>query len=250
MKAKSNDKLIPWQSVIEAVETMDKKNIIKYVVAFTYGDGCLLKHGKYSRFEANNIVDNRDYSEWRASILGNLTKVNLKDIEVNRGNRKDITNTTTMTHPMYDKVRCRMYLNKTKVIDKHYLTLFDWETLAILFMDDGSNVCSTQMLTYKHKYGPTKGWKPVVTLATCNFSYGDNWLLKKAMRNNLGIEFNINKHSKSKDGEQRYILVLRSKDYDKFIENVKPYILPSFNYKLNPHDRLLRDKDGDIVRTA
>lgn len=218
---------IPCQPVMGDVETMNKKDLVKYIVAFTYGDGYLGKHGKYSRFQANNIVDNRDYIEWRASILSELTKVTIKEKEDTRGNRKTILSTATLTHPLYDKIRFRMYLKGRKVIDPHYLKLFDWETLAILYMDDGN--LRNNIRHYKDKiYFCT----PTPNLATMSFSYGDNLLLKKTIKDNLGIEFNIHKHSKSKSNNQNYILDLLSSSYDRFIDGVKPFIFPSFEYKI------------------
>jgi len=214
---------------------MDKRTLTKYIVAFTYGDGYLDSDSakKYSRFQANNIIDNKDYVEWRAGILRNLTEVTIKEVEDTRhSNRKTILSTLTRQHPMYSKVRSRLYLNRRKVIDPHYLTLMDWETLAILYMDDGSLRDVTQ--NYKgriyHNYYPN--------IATCNYSYGDNWLLKKAIKEILGIEFNINKHSVNKNGEQIYMLVLRASSRDRFFEGVRQYILPSFEYKVRTQNPL------------
>ena len=45
--------VIPCQPVIGDVETVNEKDKIKYVVAFTYGDGYIGFHGKNCRFEAN-----------------------------------------------------------------------------------------------------------------------------------------------------------------------------------------------------
>ena len=225
------------------VEIMDEKNLIKYVVAFTYGDGCLIKHGKYSRFEANNLAKNRDYNEWRAEILSNITRVTLKDVDPQRGNRQLTINTRTNTHPIFERVRSRMYLNKVKVIDPHYLKLLDWETLAILYMDDGSLRHTTR--TYKdkvyHSYCPN--------IATCNFSYGDNLLLKRAIKENLGIEFNVTRHSKNKNGDMTYILYLLASSRAKFFSGVFKYIKPSFKYKINPYTEPVIDGD-DMIRTA
>jgi len=205
---------------------MDKRTLIKYVVAFTYGDGSLIKHGKYSRFEANNLSINNDYNEWRADILRNITSVTLREVVPNRGNRQLITNTRSSTHPIFEKVRSRMYLNGIKRIDPHYLKLFDWETLSIVYMDDGSlrDVIQNYKGNTYHNYCPN--------IATCNYNYGDNLLLKKAIKENLGVEFNVNKHSKNKFGEQTYILVLGASSREKFFSSIEQYVLPSFKYKV------------------
>lgn len=210
---------------------MDKKELLKYVVAFCYGDGGVYYHGNNCRFEATVTEDHEDYAEWRKDILEDVTNVNLYTITENREGRKNILKTTTYTHPLYTKVRNRLYHYKHKVFDTHYLKLFDWESLAILFMDDGSNVAT-------HRYYKDKHYKctPVVTLATLSHDYANNWLLKKTIKNKLNLEFNVRKHSSSKTGIKWY-LILRSTSYDRFIKGVKDYILTSFEYKLYPYGK-------------
>ena len=80
-------------------------------------------------------------------------------------------------------------------------------------MSDGSLVIK------KEKY-------PCVTLNLKRLSYGDLLLLKKALKEKLDLEWNINKNY------PYYYLSLRSKDIPKFMENIKPYITQSFMYKI------------------
>ena len=108
------------------------------------------------------------------------------------------------------------------------LTLMDAEALAIIFMADGGTNLS-------------HGKYPVVCLHTKGFSYGDNWLLKKAIKEKLGLEFNIHKHGKY------FYLWLRTKDVPLFISLVTPWMCSSFLYKL---ERLAPEKGGDIVCSA
>lgn len=230
---------------MRGVETMDEKEKIKYIVAFTYGDGYIGQHGKECRFEANNIEKNMDYMLWRKEILENITPVNFHP-NIKLENHQQTYKTCTRTHPMYTKVHNRMYLLGKKVIDPHYLKLMDWETLAIWYMDDGS--IRPNIRYYKDK---TYYCTPTPNLATCCFSYGDNLLLKQVFKQTLGIEFNISKHAVSVNTGQQYILNLASGSFDRFIENIKPFIFPSFEYKLNPYDKPLDKIQGeDIVRTA
>lgn len=226
---------------------MDNKELLKYVVAFTYGDGHLAYHGKECRFEATCIIDNLDYINWRKSILENIAPVVIYDNSDKREdfNRKPLIKTTTRCHPIYTKIHDRLYLNNRKTFDPHYLKLFDWETMAIFYMDDGSFVISKDH--YKDKTYRTNH----ITLATNCFTYAENLLLKETIKKNLEIEFNIHKHSFSKNLGQTHILVLANSSHIRFLENIKNYILPSFQYKINPYDRLVTDNadDGEIVRT-
>jgi len=237
---------------------MDKRTLIKYIAAFVYGDGGVYKHGNNCRFEANCTMDHMDYILWRKSILENLTKVNTYELVFKNSangfkHRKRAMKTYTRTHPTYTKVRNRLYLNNRKVFDPHYLKLFDWETLAIFFMDDGTCAYTPRHYTKVNGEEMFYNCTPKVSLATLSHSYADNWLLKKTIKDNLGIEFNINKHSYSENKkENMYQLVLRSKDYDTFVKEVSPFVLPSFMYKIKSVRRTpnSNEKGDEIVQTV
>ncbi len=212
---------------------MNEKELIKYVVAFTYGDGHIQRHGKECRFEATCIIDNIDYINWRKSILENITPALVYENKDTRSNRRTLIKTNTRTHPIFTKVFCRMYHDGRKTVDPHYLKLFDWETLAIFYMDDGSLQEITQ--TYKEKDYSNK----YPNIASMSFSYAENLLLKNTIKKNLGIEFNIRKHSERKDGTINYMLYLVGSSRQCFYKNISQYILPSFKYKLdNSYDVL------------
>lgn len=229
---------------MEGVETMDEKLKIKYITAFLYGDGYIGKHGHECRFQANNIVDNLDYILWRKEILENITPVTITTNKDDRPNRKEIVKTFTRTHPIYSRVHERMYLENKKVIDPHYLKLLDWETLAIWYMDDGN------LRLIKQDYKDSHYEYPVPSLATLCFSYAENLLIKQAIKEKLGIEFNINKHSVNKNDEMMYQIILTRNSFDRFYNGVKEFIKPSFMYKINPHDKPQIKLGEDIVRTA
>lgn len=220
----------------------DDKELIKYIAAFTYGDGHLHKHGKNCRFQANNIKDNLDYILWRKEILENVSRVTLTErVPTNPPGRVQMK-TNTWTHPKYTRVWSRMYHKGRKTIDPHYLKLFDWETLAILYMDDGSLSCTKE--EYKNaKY--THYW---ISIGTLSFSYAENLLLKQTIKDKLGIEFNVRKHGYAKDGTRQYYLRLARSSRDKFIDSVSPYILPSFEYKVRPNGIPLSEGE-EIIRT-
>jgi hypothetical protein len=193
---------------------MDKRQLIKYISAFTMGDGGVYYSGKECRFVSNQLEKHRDYIEWRAEILEGLTSVNLH-VSKQEG-KQDILSTTTRTHPTYTAVRKRLYIDGYKSVDPHYLSNLDWEMVSILFQDDGS-AC-------KDKRSP--GCEPTVCLHLKRLSYGDQLLLKKAFKDKLEMEFNVQRHY------DRWYLRLRSKDSSKFLSSVKSFIKPSFEYKL------------------
>lgn len=65
-----------------------------------------------------------------------------------------------------------------------------------------------------------------VTLNLKRLSYGDQFILKKALKDNLDLEWNINKNGKY------FYLTLRTKDHKKFFKEIEPFITNSFKYKI------------------
>lgn len=230
---------------MRGVETMNDKELVKYIVAFTYGDGCLVKHGNECRFEATCIEKNLDYIMWRKSILENLNPVTIYKLEDKRPNRQILIKTNTRTHPEYTKVWSRLYQNGRKSLDPHYLKLLDWETLAILYMDDGC------LQNVKQQYKEKEYSNKYPNIATMSFSYAENLLLKQTIKENLNIEFNVKKVSGiQKNGSLNYMLFLGSSSRESFYKNISKYILPSFRYKLDNSYDMLPYWDEDIVRTV
>jgi hypothetical protein len=202
---------------------MDNKELTGMVYAFCMGDGGIFYTNKAARnpvFIANNIVDNRDYVEYRASVLSELTKVRVYEVEQSHRNRRNLLRTITNTHPLYTKVHNRLYVENKKVIDPHQLTFMSWQMLAILYMDDGNARVDTRC----------KNATPAVSIHTKSFSYGDNVLLKKAIEEKLGLYFKVTPQNYR--GKRYWYLRLSTKQYQTFKDGVEPYIFSSFHYKI------------------
>jgi hypothetical protein len=72
-----------------------------------------------------------------------------------------------------------------------------------------------------------------VTLNLKRLSEGDTLMLKKAIKDKLGLDFNICRQYKDKRRKHNwYYLRLPCKEVDRFMDIVRPHILPSFAYKL------------------
>lgn len=200
---------------------MDKKQLTKLLTYFTLGDGGVYYSGNNCRFVMNMLEANRDYVEWVSSVLNEVTEAKIRVVKDEREGRKPTLNITTKTHPTFTTLRDRIYTDNYKGLDPHSLKLLDFEALSILYMCDGS--------LYTEKPNPKKGLVSEsynVTLNMKRLSYGDQFILKKALKDNLGLEWNIIRHGKY------FFLRLRGKDVQKFMLGVAPYIKPSFSYKL------------------
>lgn len=191
----------------------DKKELMKLCSFIVMGDGGVYLNGKNYYFIMNMIKENEDYVLLCKDILENITSCRITEVQ-KEGNRKLQLRLESRNHPYFNTLRDRIYIDKYKSIDNHALKLLDYEALSFLYMSDGS-AC------YKGKYKSI-----CVTLNLKRLSYGDQLLLKKTLKDKLDLEWNVNKIGKY------FYLTLRTKDHDKFFKNIKPYITPSFMYKI------------------
>lgn len=216
------------------MEIKDKKRLTKLISYMAMGDGgfYVAKNCKNAKFIMNMITENEDYIDyvkWVLEHVAGCVKYIRKDYNTDGSNRKPQIRLESKTHPAFTTIRDRIYVGKYKGLDPHTLKLLDFEALSILYMCDGSLVKDFRpeigMINPSYR----------VTLNLKRLSYGDQLLLKRSLKEKLDLEFNINRQN------SYYYLVLRTKDVNKFMEGVSPYILPSFSHKI-VSERLTPDK--------
>ncbi|MEM4379679.1 MAG: hypothetical protein QXL01_03200 [Thermoplasmatales archaeon] len=205
--------------------SINEKQLSKLLYYFTSFDGGVYPSGKDCRFVMNMRAENADYISWVESTLQVFTECSKYNV-VQRGNRSPLVCLMSKAHPKLTAIRERLYLpDGKKVLDPHQLTLMDAESLAIVFMADGGSSLD-------------KGKYPEIKLHTKGYSYFDNLALSKSIYEHCGIRTTVNKHN------QYWFLRVKTADLSLFVETVKPYVLPSFSYKL---ERLTPVLGGDIV---
>ena len=133
-------------------------------------------------------------------------------------------------HPKLTAIRNRVYLESRKVIDPHMLTMMDSEALSIIFMADGSR---------KNVKLANGNISPLYRLHTNGFSYGDNVLLARSIKDKLGIPFDVERQATNKWG-----LTLSKRFNTIFEDTISCHILESFLYKLG---RQTPEMGDDIV---
>lgn len=200
----------------------DKKELIKLCSFMIMGDGGVYQNSSKSgnfQFIMNMKEENSDYIYLCKDILENITSCRIYNVQKD-GNRKPQLRLESRFHPFFTILRERIYTGIYKGIDPHALKLLDFEALAFLYMSDGS------FQTYFRPEIKMKNPSYKVTLNLKRLSYGDLFILKKALKEKLDLEWNINKQN------QYYYLNLKLKDLTKFMIGIEPYITPSFKYKL------------------
>lgn len=205
--------------------SINEKQLSKLLYYFSGFDGGVYPSGKNCRFVMNMREDNMDYISWVEHTIAQITNVVTHKVP-QRGNRSPLMCLTSHAHPRFTAIRERLYTpDGKKILDPHQLSLIDSEALAIIFMADGGTSLD-------------KGKYPEIKLHTKGYSYFDNLALSKAIYEKTGIRTSVNRHN------QYYFLRVKTTDLELFIKTVKPYILPSFSYKLV---RLAPAMGGDIV---
>lgn len=199
---------------------IDKKRVTKIVAASLLADGTVgvpPDGSVNAKYRQPKVIDNLDYIEWLGDILSGITGVNTHVFQPKMKGAKQQIMLQTRCHPFYTKFRNRMYPNGFKVVDPHYLTLIDWEFMAVMFQEDGS------------AYLNEKKYVRVVICTEC-FSYGDNHTLRIAFKEKLGIDFSVKGYRVK--GKQFYRLHLNKKDINTFMDGVEPFMCESFKYKI------------------
>lgn len=225
---------------------MDEKLFTKFVSSFVFGDGALSHLKSYwrtvedgterpslnnkkknSHYYLKQLSTHIDYVNFQIEILEWLTPVTTTIVPSytdKRGyNCKEQINISSRYHPFFTKMRERFYSEGKKQIDPHYIRLWDEQTMAFFYMDNGWIDCVEQ-----------KSGKIYVrtALATHAYSYGDVYLLKKWMKEAFDFNFDIKRH-KQKSGEYKFYLQNSKDNSKRFLETIHPYCFPSFEYKFS-----------------
>lgn len=216
---------------------MDKKELTKLVSYFIMGDGGAYIQKQNAKFIMNMKAENKDYIDWVDRVFNEFVgtkQYERGDYNTDGFKRAPQIRLETNTHPFITTIRDRIYTDGYKGIDPHALKLLDWEAMAILYMCDG---CLHEERPNEKKGLKNSSWN--LTLNMKRLSYGDQLLLKQAIRDRLGVEFNVNRHGKY------YYMRLRSRDVEKFCVGVLPYMKDSFSYKIRMLDPSI--EGGEIV---
>lgn len=211
------------------------KDISKRLYYFSTFDGYLDNRGenRNSRLSVTMLKENSDYIYFVAQALEDANiGFQIWEPALNQHdghNRRQQFRVQSKAHPKLTAIRNRVYIDNKKVIDPHMLTLMDAEAIAIIFMADGSRkrikLANSETSLYR--------------IHTNGFSYGDNLLLAKAIKEFSGIPFDVEKQVSIKWG-----LTLSRHFNSAFEDLIAKHILDSFMYKLGQQTPV---KGGDIV---
>jgi len=206
---------------------LSREELRSAVIGMVLGDGCISKRWKNGEayFQMTHCVAQYEYMLWKQNILDEITSSKIHPTtRVLNGKTFHGYHLGTLRHPSFTKLYKRFYYDKVKVVDEYLVKKINPLALAIWFMDDG-----TSGINKDRGVGENRSYY----LCTNNFDYANQLLLKKSLKLNFGLDWNINKAGKSKDGTYNYRLRLANRHNEMFIDIIRPYIIPCMRYKID-----------------
>lgn len=210
-------------------------NKLKTLIDFAIGNGHCMKYAANYHYKIEHSTKQREYFEHKRDILLELgftgwERVNDKVL------KGKLYHTVSFNLHMDDDIKTvfKYIVNKgRKAIDKHLLNNLDARSLAYWYMDDGSaskscKSCSSpgNGIRYYYTYPVPKINR--INLYTYAFTVEENQLIINWLIENFDIHAKI--ILSKRDGP--YLTVAPKEERLKFISVVKPYIIPSMQYKI------------------
>ena len=185
---------------------------------FSMFDGSLEQKGTHNaRLRIIQTEDKLEYLEEAGKVMTAASiGFSIKPKLNNQGfvNSKPQLMLSTLSHPKLGTIRDRIYLNGRKTIDPHVLTFLDERSFTIMFMADGSSSQSVK-----------KNYSPQYYIHTNSFTYAENLLLKKAIKEKLNLEFNVVAH------KHLWELRLQASSVERMRKVISEHLLDCYAYK-------------------
>ena len=191
---------------------MYQTNIEKRAIllGLAIGDGNIYYNKKGSGITIRHSDAQLEYLTHKISLLESIYNTHINILKVQNGNQ--ISKGDSKHFRIYRKW---LYPNGVKTISR-VLKYLNLQSIALWYMDDGS-------LTAKKKQGKIHGYE--LTLNTY-IDKEENQKIIDWFLSNYNIKFTQTK------GKGKYRLRMGTKEAKKFCSLLRPYIIPSMEYKL------------------
>lgn len=202
------------------------KEMEQVLIGSLLGDGNITQSkGINSYYRAEHSIKQKDYLEWKYNVLKPLCRGNIK--ESKREDKR--TNKTyyscyfyTRTHQYLTELRNLFYIDDIKRIPKNLSELLTPMSLAVWYMDDGTNNKS----------------QVKASLTVQGFPLEDILLIQDVLKSKFGLNTYITKRNDKKLGKITYNLDFYKEDTYKLFSLIEPYVIPPMKYKILPLQRL------------
>jgi len=171
----------------------------------------------------------KEYMEWKEQFLKPVSTGIKQATHYHRIRKKEYTTLTlrTINLSYFTRLRKIFYPYGKKIVRANVLNKLTPLGLATWFMDDGYGCINNR--GYAQLY-----------LCTCSYCQADNQIIRSYFLDKLGIETRIHGGNYPK-------IYFNKPNAKKLIEIIKPYIIPSMEYKLryflqtNPAEKSVED---------
>jgi len=193
----------------------------EYLFGALLGDDALFrkKEETYPTLKVVHGAKQKDYVFWKYNIWKKLVLSGVKKVDVKV---KDKIYSTyrfyTREHPAFMYFYNLFYKNSLKRLGREILNSLTPFSIAIWYMDDGVYIKSRG-----------RAW-----LATNSFSYQEHLIIQKYFKEKWGFSTTIG----TSDSGTHY-LKFNTENTIKFLKLIGKYIIPCFNYKIEPGRKLL-----------
>ena len=200
------------KSLAESLKLSDNQRRI--LVGLLLGDGHLetQNRGRTFRLKVEHSISQKEYVDWLYHQFKEwvLTPPQIK-LQTIRGIQREKYWFSTISSGSFRFYGQLFYINREKVVPRIIAKLVEPVSLAVWFMDDGS---------LKSRFHKAR------IINTQCFNESDLQRLQDMLVNKFDIVTTLRQQ---KEGKQIYI---PSQSIDKFVRLVKPYIIPSMEYKI------------------
>jgi len=196
-----------------------KKSLL---ISLVLGDGHIAKSGKGNCLQITHSIKQKEYFEWKRQLIADLLDCNLPGV-YHREDSRHNEFSLNKSHRYFRIIRKWLYKNGIKRFNKKILDYITAEGLAIWFMDDGSHCVNRRKSTGKVMSHTFKLY------TFTNEEDTDNII--QMFKEKFGINVYKLKYIK-KDGSLSYYLQWKTREGRKFCNLIRPYVIPSMQYKL------------------
>jgi len=168
-----------------------------------------------ANFTGGHALSQKEYCKQKAKWASYLTRVRYDETD-------KYATFQTMTHPFYTKMRDHFYFGDRIAFDEHAMKCLTPMGVAMWYQNDGN---------YSHEKKNDSYYLPVIRLCS---RFGDskieNEYLQYWLQKRFGIRSQIH-FSMIADKKYWLLRIRRQEEIEKFINLVKPWIVPCMKYK-------------------
>ena len=203
---------------------ISNEKVNQFILGSLLGDASLNMTNKNPRLHIAHSKKQEEYVWWKYNILTeSFDMVEPKMIMAGKNKKYPQIRFQTSTSQQLHFYKKLFYPKGKKILTRRLLNMLGPLALAIWYMDDGNLII--------HKYTKKDGTKGIqgreLAINTQCFSYEEHEIIKRYFEVKWDIEVKIYKNKGS------YRIVMNATNAKKFIGIIKPFIIPSMEYKID-----------------